>query len=296
MKRQPASLARLTLLAGIASTQLTLIMRAGMGSFAIMAALSWMGGGILLIEQEDEGEVLDLGRIPRHRLFPAFLFLLWALMVLSLAARLYDPLLHLVPLAALLGLGLTLGATWRSRLLMELGLMAMLLPAQVLINRFLPTRFLAEATASLSAQLLWLIGRVAFPEGDRIVLQDQVLLVGASCTGVNTLALCLASTVLMSLLMPPPAWRIGRPATLAIVAALSLALAFGVNAIRVALLGLTTHDPPKAWYGSLVSFDFWHDGGGSHLFSLSAMGLVCGLYVLALEVALRQSRARQGRS
>jgi exosortase/archaeosortase family protein len=292
---QPASLARLTLLTGLASTHLTLLMRAGMAPFSIMAALSWLGGGLLLVEQEDSGGVLDLGRIPRRRWIPAVLLLLWALLVLSFAARLYDPLLHLVPVAALPGLALAYGVRWRSRQVFELTMIALLLPAQVLINRFLPTGQLADLTARVSAFLLWLIGQPAFPEGDRIVIQEQTLVVDASCTGVNTMALCIAAALLLALLIPPPPGGWGRSAKVAIMAALSLSLAFGVNAIRVALLGLTTHDPPKAWYGSLVSFDFWHDGGGSHLFSLTAMGLVCGLYVLALELALRQSRARHRR-
>ncbi|WP_094554077.1 archaeosortase/exosortase family protein [Synechococcus sp. 1G10] len=295
MNRQPASLARLTLLAGLASTQLTLLMRAGMAPFAIMASLSWLGGGLLLVEQEDKDDVLELGRILRRRLFPGVLLLLWALLVLSFAARLYDPLLHLVPVASLLGLALALGARWRSRLVLELTVIALLLPAQVLINRFLPTAQLAAVTAWVSAFLLWLVGQPALSEGDRIVMQEQILVVDASCTGVNTMALCLAATLLLVLLIPPPSWRWGRSATVAIMAMLALVLAFAVNAIRVALLGLTTHDPPKAWYGSLMSFDFWHDGGGSNLFSLTAMGLVCGLYVLALEVALRRSRPRQSR-
>ncbi|MEX1316242.1 MAG: archaeosortase/exosortase family protein [Synechococcaceae cyanobacterium] len=290
MTRSSASLARLTLLAALAASQLTLLVRAGMGAFAIMAALSWLGGGVLLAEREEQGGDLELASIPRRRLVPAYLLLLWALLVLSLAARLYDPLLHLLPLAALLGLGLALGARWRSRLVFELTLIALLLPAQVLINRFLPTAQLAAVTAWVSAFLLWLVGQPAFPDGDRIVMQHQVLVVDASCTGVNTLALCLAAILLLALLIPPPPWRCGRGATVAVMAALALLLAFAVNAVRVTILGLTSSDPPQAWYGPLVSFDFWHDGGGSHLFSLLAMGLVCGLYVLALELALRSAR------
>lgn len=293
MTRSPASLARLTLLAGLAASQLTLLMRAGMGAFAIMSSLSWLGGGLLLIEREDRGEAPELALIPRRRLVPAYGLLLWALLVLSLAARLYDPLLHLLPLAALLGLALAVGARWRSRLMFEVTVIALLLPAQVLVNRFLPTAQLAAGTASLSAFLLWLLGEPAFPEGDRIVMQHQMLVVDASCTGVNTLALCLAATLLLALLIPPPPWRLGRALTLAIMGALALILAFLVNAVRVAILGLTTSEPPEAWYGPLVSFEFWHDGGGSHLFSLLAMGLVCGFYVLMLEMALHSARTRR---
>jgi exosortase/archaeosortase family protein len=67
--------------------------------------------------------------------------------------------------------------------------------------------------------------------------------------------------------------------------------AFVVNAVRVALLGLTGQAPDASGLAQLTSFDFWHDGTGSHVFSLAAMLIVCGAYVLALEVHLRQSRS-----
>lgn len=289
MTRSSDSLARLTLLGALAATQLTLLSRAELAAFAIMAALSWLGGGLLLLEREEQVELPSLQMLPRRRFLPGLLLLLWALLVLSFSARLYDPLLLLVPLSVLMGLSLLAGAGWRSRLMRELVALAALLPAQVLINRFLPTGFLAHATARLSALLLWLLGRSAFAESDRIVLPEQVMRVDASCTGVNTLSLCLAAALLLALLLPLPRRFGPRALQLGVLAVLSLSVAFLVNAVRVALLGLTSQDPAAAWYGPLTSFAFWHDGIGSHVFSLLAMALVCGLYVLALEIGLRSS-------
>lgn len=286
MNRSLDSLFRLTLLGGVASTHLTLFLRSGVVSFAIMAALPWMGGGLLLLEREDEPGLPMLNRVAVQRVFPAFLMLFWVLLVLSFSARNYDPLVHLVPLFTLVGLGLLAGAGWRSRLIVELSLIAALLPAQVLINRFLPTGFLAAATARISALILWLLGQPAYAEGDQIVLPELLMRVDASCTGVNTLSLCLSAILMLWLLAPLPLLRRGAGSGLVILAGFALVAAFLVNAVRVALLGLASRSPSSAWYGSLNSFAFWHDGLGSHIFSLVAMGLVCGLYALVLELSL----------
>lgn len=131
--------ARLTLLSCLAAAQLTLLVRADYAAFAIMASLSWLAGALLLMEREEQTSAPALDQLPRSRVLPGLLLLLWSLLVLSRVARLYDPLLHLLPLASLLGLALLGGLAWRSSGLAALALIGALLPAQVLINRFLPT-------------------------------------------------------------------------------------------------------------------------------------------------------------
>jgi exosortase/archaeosortase family protein len=263
MTSRAASSARLTLLAALAAAQLTLLIRGGVAGFAIMAGLSWIGGGLLLFEREEEAQPPPLEALPLRQLLPGLLSLLWALLVLSFVGRLYDPLLHLVPLAALPGLALLSGVGWRSRTLALLLCCALLLPAQVLINRFLPTEPLAVATARGVAQVLWLAGKAAVAEGDRILMPEQVLLVDASCTGVNTLSLCLATGLLLALLIPHPLLR-RHPGPGALLLALPTAgLAFSVNLVRIVLLALTEQERNPAWWGALTHFDFWHDGAGS---------------------------------
>jgi exosortase/archaeosortase family protein len=185
------------------------------------------------------------------------------------------------------------GVGLRNPLMGQVVLIAALLPTQVLINRFLPTGPLAVATARFAAPLLTLVGRPSFPVAHRIVMPDRVLLVDASCTGVNTLSLSLAAAVLLVLLLPPPFFRRwgGRGSIFysgLLLAAFSMAAAFVVNAMRVALLGLTRQSSDAAGLARFGSFEFWHDGTGSHVFSLAAMLVVCGAYVLCLEIDLRQ--------
>jgi exosortase/archaeosortase family protein len=287
--------ARLTLLVSLAASQLTLLVRADFAAFAIMAILSWLAGALLLLEREEKGSSLPLSSLSGGSLLAGLLLLLWSLLVLCRVGRLYDPLLHLLPLAALAGLALLSGIPWRSASLGTLLVVGSLLPAQVLINRFLPDGPIATVTARLSSVLLWALGRQAYADGHLIVLPERTLIVGSSCTGINTMALSLAAAVVLVILLPPPpsgpkhrrpsAWRAGF-----IFAAVALVLSFMVNIVRIVLLAYTDVTPGLTGLAEWRSFDFWHDGLGSNLFSLAAMSLVCAVWVAVQELALRQAR------
>ncbi len=287
--------ARLTLLVSLAASQLTLLVRADFAAFAIMATLSWLAGALLLLEREEQGSSLPLSRLSGGSLLAGLLMLLWSLLVLSRVGRLYDPLLHLLPLVALAGLALLSGIPWRSAFLGKLVFIGSLLPAQVLINRFLPDGPIATVTARVSSLLLWALGRQAYADGHLIVLPERTMLVGSSCTGINTMALCLAAAVVLVILLPPPSrgprhsrqssWRAGL-----ILAAVALVVSFMVNTVRIVLLAYTDVTPGLTGLAQWRSFDFWHDGLGSNLFSLLAMSLVCVVWVTVQELALRQAR------
>lgn len=291
--------ARLTLLSCLAAAQLTLLVRGDYASFAIMASLSWLAGAMLLLEREEQSSAPALDQLPLSRVLPGLLLLLWSLLVLSRVARLYDPLLHLLPLASLLGLALLGGLAWRSAGLATLGLIGALLPAQVLINRFLPTAHLSSLAAWASSLLLWMLGRPAFAEGRNIVLSEQTLVVDASCTGVNTMALCLAAAVVLVILLPPPARppfsrRAPSIAAGLVLGPIAVLIAFLVNLLRIVLLAYTDFSPGLEGLAVWRSFGFWYEGLGSNLFSLAAMALVCLSWVLVLELNLRSARLVQG--
>lgn len=274
----------LVLLAGLAASQLTLMARAGTGpgTFTIAAALAWMGGGLLLVERcREEG----LPPAPRRQLLAGLLLLLWCLLVLSFAARLFDPLLHMLPLAALWGLALVGGVAPASTLFRQLGVIGLLPPAQLFSYLLLPTGFLAGLTAQIAAFLLWLGGRSALAQGILIEMPGRALEIGPGCTAVISMGLCLAAVVVAAQLFPV------HPLLLNLaLAAGALLVAFLVNALRVALLGFTLTGSATIGEDSLQAFQFWHDGIGSHLFSLLAMGGTCALYLASLEWKLRRQR------
>lgn len=287
--------ARLTLLMSLAASQLTLLVRADFAAFAIMASLSWLAGAMLLLEREELCASPALNNLPRRALLPGLLLLLWCLLVLSRVGRLYDPLLHLLPLASLVGLALLAGLAWRSTAMATLALIGFLLPLQVLINRFLPTAPLASLTAWASSLLLWVLGRPAFADGRLILLPEKTLLVDASCTGVNTMALGLAAAVVLVILLPPPARppfprRFRIPLVGIALGVVAVLIAFLVNTVRIVLLAYTDTTPGLEGLAAWRSFGFWHEGPGSNLFSLAAMALVCFVWVLTLELNLRSAR------
>jgi exosortase/archaeosortase family protein len=292
--RSKASLLRLTLLGAIAASHLTLLVRSGVHEYAIMASLSWLAGGVLLLDHEERQAHSGLDGIPILSYLSGLILVAWTLLVLSLSSRLYDPLQHLLPLAGLTGLALLAGLRAGSSTQLQILIIGSLLPLQVAISRHLPTAALAEATARVSSFLLVLLGRIAYPVGQRIVLEDRVFEVDNTCTGVSTITLCLSASVILLLLLPSPFFRQrGRRrsvflslACLGIFAAIS---SFLVNAIRVSVLGLTRQNAEAEGLARLGSFTFWHDGAGSHLFSLLAMLLVCGVYVVCLEMAHQSS-------
>lgn len=283
---------RLALLAGLASSQLTLAARGGVGDFTIMAALTWLAGAILLFEHEQGGGACASGAIPTGQWCCGVLALFWCLLVLSFGGRLYDPLFWLLPLMALPGLALLAGIGWRAPLLHQLVVLGLLLPSQGLFNVAIPVAPLARVTARVTAQLLWLFGQSAYAQGDRIVTTTQTLLVDGSCTGRSTLGFSLATLVVLLILLPLP--RRGRFATIAALAVATFSAVFLLNGVRIALLAFTIRDPGPGPLAALRGFEFWHSGLGAQLFSLAASALVCGTYVMLLEWRLRRHGPRAG--
>ncbi|MCP9849808.1 archaeosortase/exosortase family protein [Cyanobium sp. Morenito 9A2] len=281
---KPADLP-LALLAGLAASQLTLMTRSGPGAgdYAIMAALVWLGGAVLL---HDDRQQRGFPPAPWPLLLPGLLLLLWCLLVLSFALRLYDPLVHLLPLAALLGLALVSNASPRRRLFRQLLLLGLLPPAMLLFQALLPPEGPARLTATFSAFLLWLAGQPALAEGIVVLLPGRSLEIGQGCLGLNTISLCLGAVVVFALLLPAHRHR-----TLLALAAAAVLVAFVVNGLRVALLGFTDPEPAPGWWNELHGFDFWHIGLGSSLFSLLAMGGTTVLVVASLEWELRRRRS-----
>jgi exosortase/archaeosortase family protein len=289
----PAGLLRLTLLAAIASAQLTLAARAEVMDFTIIAALSWFAGGVLLLEHEQESAPENLGKVSRLRFAAGAGLLLWCLTVLTFAARLYDPLFWLLPILALPGLALVAGVPPRAPLTLQLVLIGALVPLQGLLNVLIPVAPLARITARLSSSLLWLSGLPAFAEGAHIVLPGKVLFVDGACTGRTTLSFCLATLVVLLILLPlPPRRQPSRQrhplldlAALGIFTFLCVLL---VNSVRIVILAFAVKEPGPGFLAALQGFTFWHDGAGAQVFSLASSSLVCLMYVLLLESKMQR--------
>lgn len=262
----------LVLPAAIASAQITLLFQTGpgAGNFLVINLLAWFCAITLWTEH-----VQLLATPAWARTAPvALLLLVWSLLVISRTSTIYDPLLNAVPLATLVALALLL----RSPLRLSLVLLGLLPALHYAVINLTPTDLLAQLTADLSAQLLWLGGIPVLAQGDQLLLQGRSLVVGAGCTGLNVLSLSLASVLALILLNGALSWR--RTLLLALVAPL---LAFVINAVRIAMLCLMPAAPAGSTQMESAVFSYWHTGGGSMLFSLALV-----LLLFAVEHRLRQ--------
>lgn len=254
----------------IAAAQITLLVRAGQGAsdFQVISLLVWFCAGVLWFEhcwvraaaepRPAWRRIAPLGLIP----------LVWSLLVLSRETVIYDPLLNAVPLATLLGLALLL-RSGLARSFLLLGLLPLL---HYGLTGLIATEPLEALTASVSGFLLWVGGWDVVAQGNQLLLPDRVVQVGAGCTSLNAQSLGVATVVaLLALNGPLPFER------LLLLLLASPLLAFAVNATRVAVLALTpTAQGPKL-ADSLISFDYWHSGAGSGLFSLALVLLLFGV-------------------
>jgi exosortase len=122
---------------------------------------------------------------------------------------------------------------------------------------------LAMFTGVCSTGLVSLLGLEMTVVGNSVTLPNADLIIGAQCSGINSLIALLALTTLAAYLFDGPWWgRIG-------LVALSIPLAMLGNILRVASLILVA-----AWQGADAAFIFYHDYSGPVFFVLMLLLLI----------------------
>lgn len=122
---------------------------------------------------------------------------------------------------------------------------------------------LAMFTGVCSTGLVGLLGLEMTVVGNSVTLPNADLIIGAQCSGINSLIALLALTTLAAYLFDGPWWgRIG-------LVALSIPLAMLGNILRVASLILVA-----AWQGADAAFIFYHDYSGPVFFVLMLLLLI----------------------
>ncbi len=124
-------------------------------------------------------------------------------------------------------------------------------------------------TAQFAATLLWYMGYPVFYQDVSIYLPPGGVKVYPFCAGFGTIAQVLQLAILILFLMPLPGWQ----QVLLPVAA--VAIGFCVNGARIALTVVLSNS------GQTESFEYWHEGNGSLIFSAIAV-LIFGLFFLCL--------------
>lgn len=276
---------------GIASAQITLLFRGDHVPTGIAASLVWMAGAVLLSDVREQGASGGARRGKTWMRWLGLLALGWCLMVLTFAARFYDPLIVLIPLGCFMGIALVEGVSPRSRTMRDLILIACLLPLQHELATSIPTAWIVAHTGQFSCVGLWGIGKECFAEGDVMMMMSKTLRIDPPCAGVDTLCLAFTSSLMFLVLFPiRRAWL-----TVGALIVASVSIAFFVNVVRVVVLAISSKACDRHWWSQWCGFEFWHLGTGSHLFALLAVTGVCALWWWDIQHRTGSSSTERGR-
>jgi exosortase len=146
------------------------------------------------------------------------------------------------------------------RLAFPLGFLGLMVPLPFVERATLP---LALWTGACSGWLTQRLGLAATVTGAAITLPDTTLVIGAPCSGINSIISLITLTTLAAYLLRGPLW--GR---LALVG-LAVPLAMLGNILRVANLLWVAH-----YLGAEAAFRFYHDYSGPLFFVVAMLLLI----------------------
>jgi cyanoexosortase A len=231
----------------------------------MLALLVWGAAWICL---EDHWEDLEPSPSGPSLLLGALL-LGWILWRTALVAS-YDSLVYLTPPLAMVGLALLLLPMRRLGQFRESLIISLLLPVWLLVVKFFPEQPLSLVTARGSALMLQVLGLAPQVSGRVISFAGGgALRVEGVCNGLEVIYQAFAVAVIFLICFP-----LRRSSDRLAILLLAPLVGAVSNVFRIALLGLIV-----AIGGSLKesSFEFWHKGSGSLIFSglsVLAVGLI----------------------
>lgn len=190
-------------------------------------------------------------------------------LALGLAAYLFALQQRAYYLAAFAMIGMLAGLVWAvagvtvlRKLAFPIGYLVLMTPLPMLDRITLP---LALFTGFCSGSLVQFLGLPVAINGNAIALPNTDLVIGAQCSGVNSLITLVALLVLVAYLLDGSAW------SRVVLVLLALPLALLGNILRVATLLFVA----RAW-GADAAFTFYHDYSGI-LFFVAVLALIVPL-------------------
>ncbi len=242
---------------------LNLVNQYGNVDFMGSSILFW-GAVVFLIWERHEKINLESGIFASF--FAATVIALVLLKCLSLSS--YDIFLRFSPFISALSIGLLasdfkgLKQYWQE--LIILGFIA--------IPPGLPTQFidLAKITAKFSYFSLWYFGLEVTRQGNYLFLRNGSVEVNEGCSGIHVILQLLGLAIIFLFMFPEIKLK-----QKIITPMVAVFIAFFVNSIRVALLAILVSNKE--------SFEYWHQGGGSFVFSMIAVmifGVFCQFAIL----------------
>ena len=248
---------------GLAIVYLTLVDRIDNESLFGNGCLFW-GGSIYLLWQKRQA--LLFGSDPVSSVIGLLMVTILLVRAVSLPT---ETVMLVFPFFSVLGITLLASGWHRLRQFKPVLLILFFLGLpQLLIGSFLD---ISIVTAKMSAFMLWYVGFDAVLKGVFIHLPGGAVEVYRGCSGLGNMVYMLGISVLFSVFLPLDRTK----QMLSILVA--VCLAFFVNAIRVALLAILVANSTEA------TFEYWHLGGGSLIFSLLTVMLFGCFYILMIK-------------
>lgn len=236
------------------------------GGTSIMA----LGAAAFLLS--DKKGVLELKSDNFSRFFGGTILALIFLRMITMSV--YHPILRIAPLIIGIGVALMLSGIkglkkfWQELVMLCLPILA---PAPEFLVK---TIDITLPTAKVATMMLWYLGYSVQREGIFIHLPTGSVEVGSGCSGMSTIMQLLGLSLLVLF-----TFRTTIKQKIMVPVA-AVVVAFFVNAARVGVMAvLAASSNPK-------SFEYWHFGEGSVIFSMIAvaiLGLFCWFTILRQE-------------
>jgi cyanoexosortase A len=251
-------------LAGLATSiiamHLTLVNRSGNNELFATSCLFWMVAGMLVW---DRRQTLPLTSGLLSSLVGAILLLLVFLRSGGLPES--PSVLRALPLMAVVGLGLLASGARQLRIYWKELLIFGLFAAYPLLELMLQLIDLSQITAKAATFMLWYSGFQVQRQGVFLTLPTGRVEVYGACSGLGSMLQMLSVSVLFLLMV-----QVRSRKSQLFCMGVALLLGFLVNAVRVALMAVLVSFSQK------VSFEYWHTGDGSLIFSMIAVALFGG--------------------
>jgi len=262
---------------GVMAINLAVLWKVGDEAHLGMSVLFWLPVSSMIWERRDQ---LNLKSDPIGSFIGALLIGFCLFTIVSTTAKIagqrdtYDPLLRFMPFLS--GLGVALIASGIHKLKQyqpELTILFCLGIPRVIITDLLKID-ISPITAKVSAFVLWYTGHeLALRDRVFIDLPGGSIKVYSGCSGMESMTYLLGLSVVCLLMFPLE--RFNQKIHKILITIFAVVTGFLVNVVRVALMAiLAASSQPEA-------FDYWHEGDGSLIFGMIAVG-VFGLFYMFL--------------
>ncbi len=271
---QPSQFLLVAVAAALVAIYMTLLSKAGDTAHLGMSGLFWLAIGSLIWEKRHK-LILESSILPSLVGILLIAIVLWQAAVVNVGHF-----LRISPLISAVAVGLL--ASGFKGLKQYWGEFAILffLGVPSVMASFLAD--ISPITAKFSAFLLWYSGFEVQLRDVYVILPTGSVKVYAACSGMEAMTYVLGLSVICLVMFP-----IGRSKQI-IAPIVAIAIGFVVNAIRVAVLAIL------AAHQNQAAFDYWHEGEGSLIFGMIAVGIFGLFYffLMHLEESRNQDRVK----